>query len=217
MRRLVFLLFIAAAGAALVPAGQGAGGQVLTGTVGPGFTISLTENGQLVKQLDPGDYTINVSDLSDLHNFHLTGPGVDQATDVQGTGNVTWNVTFVDGTYSYQCDAHTSVMHGTFRVGPPPPTVTGGKLFGTVGPGKAISLGTTAGKRSAKVTGGAYTITVDDKSKTQSFHLSGPGVNKKTTAKFTGKVTWKVSLKTASAYRYWSDANPSIGGTLKTS
>ena len=216
MPKLFLLLVIAALGAAVVPSGQGAGG-TLIGTVGPGFTISLTQNGQPVKQLDPGDYTIQVSDKSDQHNFDLAGPGVQQATDIVGTGDVTWNVTLVDGTYSYQCDAHVSTMHGSFRVGPPPPTVQNGKLFANVGPGNTITLGTKAGKRTAKVTGGTYTITVVDKSKTQSFHLSGPGVSKKTTAKFTGKVTWKVTLATASAYRYWSDAKPTLGSTLRTS
>jgi hypothetical protein len=216
MRKLFFLSVIAALGATLVPAGQGAGG-TLIGTVGPGFTISLTMNGQPVKQLDPGDYTIQVSDQSNQHNFHLSGPGVNEATDVPGTGDATWNVTFVDGTYSYVCDAHVSTMHGTFRVGPPPPTVKNGKLFANVGPGKKITLGTRAGRRTARVTGGTYTITVVDRSKTHSFHLSGPGVNRKTGTRFTGKVVWKVSLSTASSYRYWSDANPSLGGTLKTS
>ncbi len=216
MRKLFLLSVIAALGAALVPSGQGAGG-TLIGTVGPGFTISLTMNGQAVKQLDPGDYTIQVSDQSDQHDFHLSGPGVNQATDVPSTGDATWNVTFVDGTYSYVCDAHVSTMHGSFRVGPPPPTVKNGKLFANVGPGNKITLGTAAGKRTAKVTGGTYTITVVDKSKTHSFHLSGPGVNKKTGTKFTGKVVWKVTLSTASAYRYWSDARPTLGSTLKTS
>ena len=104
MRKLFLLSVIAALGAVLVPSGQGAGG-TLTGTVGPGFTISLTMNGAPVTQLDPGDYTIQVSDKADLHNFHLSGPGVNDATDVPGTGDATWNVTFVDGTYSYVCDA----------------------------------------------------------------------------------------------------------------
>ena len=216
MRKLFLLATIAALSAALVPSGQGAGG-TLIGTVGPGFTISLTMNGQPIRQLDPGDYTIQVSDLSDLHDFHLSGPGVNEATDVPGTGDTTWNVTFVDGTYSYVCDAHVSTMHGSFRVGAPPPTVKNGKLFANVGPGSKITLGTAAGKRTARVTGGTYTITVVDRSTTHSFHLSGPGVNKKTGARFTGKVVWKVNLQSASAYRYWSDARPTLGSTLKTS
>ena len=37
----------------------------LTGTVGPGFSISLKDaNGKPVTQLDPGDYTITITDNS---------------------------------------------------------------------------------------------------------------------------------------------------------
>ena len=59
----------------------------LTGTVGPGFSISLKDaNGKPVNQLDPGVYTITVTDNSDEHNFHLTGPGgVDKATNLDNT------------------------------------------------------------------------------------------------------------------------------------
>ena len=48
----------------------------LTGTVGPGFTITLKRfNKPLVRLLRPGRYSITVSDKSNIHNFHLTGPG----------------------------------------------------------------------------------------------------------------------------------------------
>jgi plastocyanin len=89
----------------------------LDAKVGPGFTISLTQNGARVTHLDPGTYTIDVDDQAAEHNFHLSGPGVDQATTVEDTGTTTWTVTFQDGTYSYQCDAHASTMHGSFTVG----------------------------------------------------------------------------------------------------
>jgi len=83
--------------------GAGAQSQTLTGVVGPGFTIRLTDStGAAVKHLDPGTYTIQVQDLSPEHNFHLTGPGVDQATDVETTGTVAWTVTFTDGSYHFQ-------------------------------------------------------------------------------------------------------------------
>ena len=56
----------------------------LFATVGPDFTISLRNaQGQNVTQLDPGHYRILVEDRSDFHNFHLSGPGVSLATDVE--------------------------------------------------------------------------------------------------------------------------------------
>lgn len=65
---------------------QSAGGATLDGTVGPGFEIELTRDGQPVTTLAPGTYTLNVDDKSGSHNFHLTGPGVDVSTDVSFTG-----------------------------------------------------------------------------------------------------------------------------------
>ena len=54
---------------------------VLHGTVGPGFTITLrTARGKVVKKLRPGTYRIRVRDLSPIHNFHLSGPGVNKLT-----------------------------------------------------------------------------------------------------------------------------------------
>ena len=88
----------------------------LVGTVGPGFTIALTRDGQPA-HLDPGTYTITVNDLSIEHNFHLTGPGVNQATTVETSSTVTWTVTFTDGTYRYVCDPHANIMRGSFTVG----------------------------------------------------------------------------------------------------
>src|SRR6266542_6922531 len=82
------------------------------------FTISLRDaSGNVVSHLDPGTYDIAVSDLSELHNFHLNGPGVNMATAVQAKQDVNWTVTFVEGVYTYVCDEHATVMHGRFTVG----------------------------------------------------------------------------------------------------
>jgi plastocyanin len=214
----IALLSIAAAvTAAFVPAGQGAG-ETLTGVVGPGFNISLTRGGAAVTQLDAGEYTIQVSDKSDFHNFHLQGPGgVSQFTGAEEIVDVTWNVTVVDGVYTYVCDVHPATMKKTFRVGAAPPTTKPAKLYGVVGPGRTITLGTVTGKRTARVAAGKYTVVVRDRSKAESFHLLGPGVNRRTGRAFTGSTTWNVTLKAASTYRYWSDAHPALKGTLKTS
>ena len=181
----------------------------LKATVGPGFTISLTDStGGLVKHLDPGEYVINVDDESALHNFDLFGPGgVTKATDIEGTGKTTWDVTFTDGTYTYQCDAHSTTMHGSFTVGAVSTPKTAQKLAGSVGPGPHISLA-----RSAKA--GKAVLTIRDRSKKDNLHLTGPGVNKKTGVAFTGTVTWTVTLRTGT-YTFRSDAHKGLKGTLK--
>jgi len=126
------LVTLAAIFALSLSTGAGAQGTTtLNGTVGPGFTIRLVDgSGNSVRHLDPGSYTIHVVDKSPEHNFHITGPGVDKATEigetVEETGTLTWNVTFQDGRYHFQCDAHASTMFGDFAVGSAtlPPTTT---------------------------------------------------------------------------------------------
>ena len=89
----------------------------MKGTVGPGFEISLTtEDGQPVETLAAGSYTLLTDDKSDIHNFHLTGSGVDVSTDVGGTGTDSFDVTFTAGSYHFQCDPHASTMNGDFEV-----------------------------------------------------------------------------------------------------
>lgn len=89
-----------------------AGGSRLVGTVGEegdpdAFTITLTdESGQAVSSLPAGDYTITVNDLSEIHNFHLTGGSVDETTSVPEVGEQTFEVTLTAGTYEYVCDPH---------------------------------------------------------------------------------------------------------------
>jgi plastocyanin len=89
---------------------------LLTGTVGPAFTITLTQGGKRVAALKAGTYTIKVADKSNIHNFHLSGPGVNKTTSVPGTGTSTWTVKLKKGTYRYVCDPHASIMKGSFRV-----------------------------------------------------------------------------------------------------
>jgi plastocyanin len=180
----------------------------LQANVGPGFTISLRDaSGAGVSHLDPGTYTIHVVDQSDEHNFDLTGPGVSKATDVGTTGAQDWEVTLVDGTYRYQCDAHATTMRGTFTVGNVTTPVVTQKVAGSVGPGKKISLA-----RTAKA--GKAILTIRDRTNKDNFHLIGPGVNKKTGVKFTGTIKWTVTLR-AGTYTFRSDAHKTLKGSLK--
>ena len=109
------LLFAALCAAIAAPAAF-AGSTTLTGTVGPGFTITLKQGSQTVKTLKAGSYVFKISDKSNIHNFHLTGPGVNKKTSVSGTGSSTWTLTLKKGTYKYVCDPHKTIMHGSFTV-----------------------------------------------------------------------------------------------------
>ena len=111
--KLVALAVLVAALA--VPVAQ-AGTPVLKGTVGPGFTITLTKAGKKVAKLKAGTYVFKISDKSSAHNFHLTGPGVNKTTSVGGTGSKTWKVKLKKGTYKFVCDPHASFMKGSFKV-----------------------------------------------------------------------------------------------------
>ena len=92
-------------------------GSTLKGSVGPGFLISLsTEDGQPVETLAAGNYTLEVDDMADIHNFHLTGPDLDETTDVAATGVESFDITVSAGTYSFVCDPHAGSMNGSFEV-----------------------------------------------------------------------------------------------------
>jgi hypothetical protein len=88
----------------------------LVGTDGPGFTITLKKNGAKVTKLKAGKYAITINDLSTIHDFHLTGPGVNKKTGVGFKGMTTWTVTLQKGkTYRFMCDPHASTMKGSFK------------------------------------------------------------------------------------------------------
>jgi hypothetical protein len=185
------------------------------------FVISLTDaNGARVTHLDPGTYSIVVRDRSEIHNFHLRGPGVDVSTGISEVGTTTWSVTLRDGNYTFVCDPHDTLMKGAFGVGnaPPPATTTtappkpsGGaaKFSGHVGPGASIGV-TGTGKLKA----GRAVVTVTDRSGTDNFHLLGPGVNKRTGVGFKGVAKWTLTLR-AGTYAFRSDAHAALHGKFK--
>lgn len=211
------LAVVAVLVALALPSAAGADNPTLDAFVGSGdaFSIRLQDaSGTLVKHLDAGTYTIKVHDLSEIHNFHLVGTGVDMASAVAEKQELTWTVTLTDGTYRYWCDPHFTVMRGSFTVGavtaPPPPT----KLKATVGPGRKISLRyATGGKLSVLAGTNTISVSVDDRSKTDNFHLKGPGVNKSTGVRFRGRVSWKLTVKPG-RYVYRSDRHTKLHGSF---
>jgi plastocyanin len=110
MRRTVTL---AVAGLAALAIALPASAAVPTynGTVGPGFTIKMSK-----KPTKPGKIKLVVADKAAIHNFHLTGPGVNVKTSVAGTGTKTFTITLKKGTYRFVCDPHASSMRGSFKI-----------------------------------------------------------------------------------------------------
>src|SRR5262245_54131500 len=111
MRKRTIALLLGMAAAAIVALPVLAATPKITGSVGPGFTIAIAK-----KPTKAGKYTLVVSDKSSIHNFHLTGPGVNVKTSVVATGSKTFRITLKKGTYTFLCDPHASTMRGTFRV-----------------------------------------------------------------------------------------------------
>ena len=83
----------------------------LTGTDGPGFTITMNK-----KTVKAGTYVITIHDKSNIHNFHLTGPGVNKLTSVSRVYTTKWTVKLKKGTYHFVCDPHRTIMHGILKV-----------------------------------------------------------------------------------------------------
>ena len=98
----------------------------LIGTVGSAddadaYEINLTteDGAEVTTVLPPGEYMLEINDLSTIHNFHLDArrAGVELATGVAGTGTKTAVVVLRDEeAYIYACDAHPATMEVTFSV-----------------------------------------------------------------------------------------------------
>jgi plastocyanin len=226
--RVRIALIAAAALAALASPATALAQERLIATVGTNDTqvITLTHaNGSPVADIPAGTYTIEVRDRSEQHNFHLSGPGVDRRTTVEGTGTDTWIVTLRDqSVYTFVCETHPATMRDTFTTGggppeppaPPPPPV-GTTVYATVGPGFKISFHTKRGVRIRRLRAGRYRIVVRDRSRSHSFQLFGRGVNKRTRIRFAGTTTWSVTFRRGYRYRYRCNAHPGrMRGSFRT-
>jgi|SRR5918995_5119230 plastocyanin len=114
----LFIVALGAAVALVVPTSATTANEatLLTGTVGPGFTITLKKGATKVRTLKAGIYTIRVSDKSTIHDFKLKGSTRKSITTVPFKGTKTVTIRLNKGTVTYYCSPHASSMKGTFRV-----------------------------------------------------------------------------------------------------
>ena len=121
------LVGLAACGGDDAPAVSGptaagvAPGATLVGEVGTkdkpeAFEITLKDAaGANVTTLPAGDYTIKVMDYATIHNFVLSGDGVDEETSVPEKEEATFSVSLKAGTYTFVCGPHPN-MKGEITV-----------------------------------------------------------------------------------------------------
>jgi plastocyanin len=202
--RLPLLAVLALAGYLALPAIAGRrDAPVLDAVVGENdaYTIGLFfPDGTRVNTLKPGTYTVVVHDKSAIHNFHLASnfdATVNFRTDLEFVGDQSFTVTFKPNTiYAYACEPHWQVMNGSFRTfavattTPALPTVRAD-----------LSAAGKATVRPTSVRAGRVRLVVRDRSTRYGFHLTGNGVNRRTTAAFVGTTTWTLNLK-AGKYRF---------------
>ena len=103
----------------------------------------------------------------------------------------------------YRADAYITALTG--RAAPPPtpkplPLEPIPTLVGTVGPRSTIALRTKDGKQVTSLDAGRYRIIVEDRSRTENFHVTGPGIDEQTGLRFRGRKTWTLDLGLAAPY-----------------
>jgi hypothetical protein len=94
-----------------------------------------------------------------------------------------------------------------------PRSITGGKTLQAIVANNAIKL-QLDGRKLKALPEGQYTFVVSDRSKMQNFRLRGPGVNRQTSVKGTGRATWTLSLGPGK-YRYSSSGQGKLNGTFR--
>jgi F5/8 type C domain len=95
----------------------------------------------------------------------------------------------------YRADAYITALTGA------PPSTT---LTASVASPRQITLTSPYGNPVSALEDGDYTLTVTDSSATANLHLVGPGVNRRTSRRFTGTTSWPLALRSGT-YRYGSD------------
>jgi plastocyanin len=215
-RRISALISICAVAVSLLALVLAAGGSSaasevtrLVGTVGPGFSIDLTDvGGKHVDFVVAGRYEVLVHDRSDIHNFVLAKKATGERpveTSVEFVGDMTFTANLTTGLWVYACSPHFDTMNGRLDVvAPAPPPSPPPAPPPKVERLEASVTATGVSLRPKTIMAGRYVVSVSDRSRSRGYHLFGPGVNRRTGLLFTGTATWRLRLR-AGAYRFGND------------
>jgi hypothetical protein len=182
----------------------------LTAVVDEGTLRLLDASGAAVERLAPGTYTVTVDDRSAVHNVHVEGPGVSRDSGLSFVGRTVWTIDVRDGVYTVVSDPQADTLALAVVAGAPPEP----RLVARVTDSE-IALVTTDGSVVQQVEPGAYAIRVEDRSRSESFRLVGPGVEQHTQRHVPFETTWVVTLADG-VYHYFSDRRPAaLRGSLR--
>ena len=100
------------------PSSQTAEGAAPTSSSGDRTCVSASDGPEVECQLKAGTYRFVISDRSDIHDFHLSGPGLNRVlTAVEFIGTKSFSLTLKKGSYHFQCDPHAALgMKGRLEV-----------------------------------------------------------------------------------------------------
>jgi len=161
-----------------------------------------------------------------------------QQTSPSGTSEECWTVTFEEGDYQWQSDADPEQIRGIITVHPPipppppppvppppPPSPAGPPpppappppsrqpdLIFTVGPDAHIATFYADGRKLTNLPPGTYNVQVHDLSANHDLHLTGPGIDEKTSVEDIEHPVWRLTFRVGT-YRLKCDVHP----TIKTS
>jgi hypothetical protein len=156
--------------------------------------INYADGTPIGNTIPPGTYTVNVDDSTDIHQFHLFGPGFDRETDIDQVTKETWTVTFQAGDlYTFECDLHADIMFGQFRAAGTAATAGSGSS------GSTSSSSSSAGSSSGGTSSGKPQSNNQDVvgSKTDPFRGTLEGV-----IGSTGKLTLALNGKSVSTLKF---------------
>jgi hypothetical protein len=81
-------------------------------------------------------------------------------------------------------------------------------LYGTLSPASGPTLATSDDSALNGTRSGSYNVVIHDRAKRDGFRLFGPGVDRRTTSAFVGRVAWRVKLRAGAVYRFQATSHP---------
>jgi hypothetical protein len=199
-------------------------------------------SGRGAEHINAGTFVLAVDDTSTTQNFHLSdltwgGSHLDRQTTAEGVSEECWTVTFEVGDYQWQSDADPGEIRGVVTVHPPlpppppppppppspagppppppPPPVQPDLIF-TVGPDARIATFYADGRPVTNLPPGTYNIQVHDLSASHNLHLTGPGVDEKTSVQDIEHPVWRLTFS-AGTYRLKCDVHPTLKASFTVS